>query len=82
MSDQLLTVRQAAARMGRSIPWIHHLIKEERLPAIRPGSEYLIKASDVDSFEHQPRGKPSTQAKEAIKKKLPAAKKKSANGKR
>ena len=58
MSDEFLTVKQAAARMGRSVAWIHHLIKTDRLPTIRPGMEYMIKASDVDSFEHQPRGKP------------------------
>ena len=64
MSDELLTVKQAAARMRRSVPWVHHLIKEERLPTIRPGTEYLIKASDVDNFEHKPRGKPRARPKE------------------
>jgi excisionase family DNA binding protein len=67
MSEELLSTEQAAERMGRSVQWIQYLIKHNKLPALRIGRTYVIKASDVDSYEHQPRGKPPAGANNSTK---------------
>jgi excisionase family DNA binding protein len=58
MSDELLTTQEAAKRMGRSVKWVRYLITADRLPAQKFGPLYMIRAADVDNFEHKPRGKP------------------------
>jgi excisionase family DNA binding protein len=81
MSEELIGTAEAAQRMGRSKKWVEYLIREKRLPAILVGKSYVIKASDVDSFEHKPRGKPP--AHPAQPKEIKArTSKKASNGKR
>lgn len=58
MSQELISTAEAAERMGRSKKWVELLIREKRLPATLIGHAYIIKASDVDNFEHRPRGRP------------------------
>ncbi len=54
----LLTVQDTAKRLGVSVPRVHQLISEKRLPAQKLGSQYVIKESDLQLVEHRPTGRP------------------------
>lgn len=54
----LLTTKQAAERLGISIPRIHQLINEERLPAEKMGRDYVIKEEDLRLVEDRKVGRP------------------------
>ena len=60
VSETMITVPQAAERMGCHRSWIHYLIKAGRLKAERVGPVYLLKPKDVDACDVRPRAKPST----------------------
>jgi excisionase family DNA binding protein len=55
----LLTTNEVAARMGRSRRWVQNLILRGKLKGEMKGGNYLVKASDVDRYEHQPAHRPS-----------------------
>lgn len=50
MTDDLLTAAQAAQRLGLSLRQVQDLAKEGRLPAIRPGKEWLFRAAEIDAL--------------------------------
>jgi excisionase family DNA binding protein len=56
---ELLTTEEAAERMGRSRRWVQSLIKRGKLRGELKGRDYLIRAIDVDRYEHQPAHRPS-----------------------
>jgi excisionase family DNA binding protein len=56
----LLTTRQAAGRLGISIPRVHQLINEGRLRAEKVGRDYVIREEDLKHVEDRPKaGRPS-----------------------
>lgn len=59
----LLTVQQAAEKLGVHRSRVHALIKAERLPAQKYGNQYLIKESDLKLVEERKTGRPPKQAK-------------------
>jgi excisionase family DNA binding protein len=55
----LLTTRQAAERLGISIPRIHQLINEGLLPAEKIGRDYVIREEDLKLAKDRPKaGRP------------------------
>lgn len=54
----LLTTKQAAERLGISIPRIHQLINEGRLPAEKIGRDYVIKEEDLELVGERKVGRP------------------------
>jgi len=53
---RLLSVDEAAGRMGRDPSLVRRLIRHGRLPAVRVGERsYAISPEDVDRFAAQPR---------------------------
>lgn len=67
MSSELLSLDEAAARMGRSYQWLYHLVTHDKLPHQRIGKMFLVRAEDVDNYQHRPRGKPPAKAVEEQK---------------
>jgi excisionase family DNA binding protein len=68
----LLTTRQAAERLGISIPRIHQLINEGLLPAEKIGRDYVIREEDLKLAKDRPKaGRPpkAETASKASKKK-------------
>lgn len=55
----MITVPEAARRMGCHRSWVHYLIKAGRLKAERVGPVYLLRPKDVDACDVRPRAKPS-----------------------
>lgn len=55
---ELLTTEEAAERMGRSRRWVQSLILRGKLRAERMGGSYVLRATDVDRYEHQPAHRP------------------------
>jgi hypothetical protein len=45
--------------MGRSRRWVQSLILRGKLKAEKKGATYVVKASDVERYEHQPAHRPS-----------------------
>jgi excisionase family DNA binding protein len=54
----LLTTRQAAERLELSIPRIHQLINEGRLPAEKVGRDYVIREEDLKLVGERKLGRP------------------------
>jgi len=48
--DRLLTVEEAADRLGTSLRFVRRLIFERRIPFIKIGRHVRIAASDIDAF--------------------------------
>jgi excisionase family DNA binding protein len=63
----LLTTKQAAERLGISIPRIHQLINEERLPAEKVGRDYVIREEDLSLVEDRKVGRPPKAKAESSK---------------
>jgi len=55
MDDTLLTVPQAAARLGVNRTRVWRLVRDGRLPAEKRGRDWLIRESDLDAFAAEPR---------------------------
>lgn len=55
----LITLTQAADRMGCTRQWVHYLIKNGRLKANLVGGIYILKEKDVDACTVHPRTKPA-----------------------
>jgi excisionase family DNA binding protein len=62
-----LTVKQAASELGISVPRVHQLIQEERLPAEKLGRDWIIESSDLEKVKDRPTGRPAKE-KESSKK--------------
>jgi excisionase family DNA binding protein len=54
----LLTTKQAAERLGLSIPRIHQLINEGRLLAEKVGRDYVIREEDLKLVGDRKVGRP------------------------
>jgi excisionase family DNA binding protein len=54
-----LTVKQAASELGVSVPRIHQLIQEERLPAEKLGRDWIIESGDLEKVKDRPTGRPA-----------------------
>ena len=59
----LLTVYEAAERLGVSHAQVTRYVKQRKLPAKRVGQTILIDEEDVDRFERPPRGNPKFREK-------------------
>jgi len=54
----LLTVSEAAKELNIGVRRVHVLISENRLPAEKFGSYYLIKRADLGLVKERPVGRP------------------------
>ncbi len=54
----LLTVKEAAELLEVTVGRVHQLINEERLPAEKLGSQYVIKKCDLDLVKDRVVGRP------------------------
>lgn len=59
----MLTVYEAAERLGVSHAQVTRYVKQQLLPAKRIGQTILIDEADVDQFERPPRGNPNFREK-------------------
>ena len=62
-----LTVKQAASELGISVPRVHQLIQEERLPAEKLGRDWIIESSDLEKVKDRPTGRPAKEKPSAEK---------------
>jgi len=61
---KLLTTAEAAARLHVTVSRVHALIRQKRLPASKPGRDYLIKESDLKLVANRKPGRPSKRTAE------------------
>ena len=54
----MLTVTQAAAALGLSARRVRALIAAGRLPAVKPGHDWLIQAKDLAAIQNRKPGRP------------------------
>ena len=54
----LLSVQEAAEKLGISVWRVHQLIQAERLPAQKLGSQYVIKEKDLELVRNRKAGRP------------------------
>ena len=57
-NDGLLTTPEVAERLGITIPRVHQLIKDGRLPSRQFGRTHLIKESNLALVANRPTGRP------------------------
>ena len=50
MLDRLLTVEEAADRLGTSVRFVRRLVFQRRIPYLKVGRHVRIAASDLDAF--------------------------------
>jgi excisionase family DNA binding protein len=50
MTTQLMTIREAASRLGVSNLTVYRLIKRGRLRALRVGQDFRLRDSDVERY--------------------------------
>jgi excisionase family DNA binding protein len=60
---KLLSTTEAAAALGLTVGRVQQLIWEERLPAQKVGSRYIIKESDLELVRDIKRGRPPKASK-------------------
>ncbi len=53
-----MTVKQVADELGVSVPRVHQLIQEQRLPAEKLGRDWIIESSDLEKVRDRPTGRP------------------------
>lgn len=58
----LLTTKEAAARLDVTVRRVHQFIEEGRLPAKKMGRDYFIKEDDLKLVEDRKPGRPSKKA--------------------
>jgi excisionase family DNA binding protein len=56
--EDFLTVSEAAKELNISARRVHQLIKDERLPAQKLGSYFVIKRADLALVKERPLGRP------------------------
>lgn len=68
--SELLSVKQAAERLGVSVPRVHQLIQDGRLEAQKIGRDYIISGDALagDILE-RPTGRPAKEKESGINKK-------------
>jgi excisionase family DNA binding protein len=54
-----MTVKQAAHELGVSVPRVHQLIQEQRLPAEKLGRDWIIESGDLEKVKNRPTGRPA-----------------------
>ena len=54
----MLTTNEVAERLGVTLPRVHALIRDGRLPAEKMGRDYFIKESDLKLVENRKTGRP------------------------
>lgn len=59
-TDNLISVTQAAAKLGLSRKRVFEFIKDQRLPAVKVGAAYVIKETDLQLVEHRQTGRPAS----------------------
>jgi excisionase family DNA binding protein len=65
MSAEMISVAEAADRLGVHRTRVNQMIDDGLLPATRVGRSYIIRASDLDSVRSRPTpGRPKKQADE------------------
>jgi excisionase family DNA binding protein len=62
-SMNLLTTKEAAARLGISVMRVQQLIWDGRLPAEKMGRDYFIKEDDLKLVEDRKPGRPKKEGK-------------------
>lgn len=55
MDEKMLSVAEAAERLGVTRGRVNIFIREGRLPAVRIGRSFALRESDVEAFAKQPR---------------------------
>ena len=55
---ELLTVKDVAKEIGVTVWRVHQLIKENRLPAEKLGSQYVVKREDLALIKDRKVGRP------------------------
>lgn len=60
MTAQLLTIEDAAIRMGMSARYVRRLVAERRITFYRLGRAVRLKPADVDAFVSENRVEPMT----------------------
>jgi excisionase family DNA binding protein len=58
MASEFLSTQQAAERLKVSRRRVQALIEEKRLPAVKVGRSYIVRAEDVAKLQLQPQGWP------------------------
>ena len=56
----LLTTNEVAVRLGVTLPRVHALIRDGRLPAEKMGRDYFIKESDLALVADRKPGRPKS----------------------
>lgn len=54
----LLTVKEVSEKLNITVWRVHQLIKEQRLPAQKLGSQYVVKESDLAKVADRKVGRP------------------------
>ncbi len=54
----LLTTKEAAEKLGVTVPRVHTFIKEGRLPAEKMGRDFFIKEEDLKLLDNRKTGRP------------------------
>ena len=57
-TNNLLSVTEAAKRLGVIRQRVFQLIQTGKLPAVMVGSQYVIKESDLELVKDRPTGRP------------------------
>lgn len=59
-TDNLISVTQAAEKLGLSRKRVFEFIRAERLPAVKVGAAYVIKESDLQLVGQRATGRPAS----------------------
>ncbi len=70
---QILTTKEAAARLGVTVPRVHALIRTGRLPAEKRGRDVFINEPDLKLVENRKPGRPPKPKVAATKKRAAKA---------
>lgn len=57
-TTDLISVTQAAERLGLSRKRVFEFIQDQRLPAVKVGSAYVIKTADLEFVKERTTGRP------------------------
>jgi len=50
-NSNLITTKEVATILGLSDSWVRRLIKSGKLPAMKPGHDWLVNRKDVEVYE-------------------------------
>ncbi len=54
----MITIKEAANKLGLSRRWVQQLAKKGKLPALKMGRDYLIEEKDLYLVRNLTRGRP------------------------